>query len=169
MARSLSPFVSVSITSPGGRVLLEHEPAKERAREVLQIKRTGNIGICFNVAAKAASGAVSLNVTLNVEDAEDAERTRTTKASYSRTSPVSIGAVKGSGAYRQMKYITKALTGIRRTYTALSDDDNGMRYSIVEAESNTWIVTYIFVTIAIITNVVNFVRLRRVMKRYKLI
>lgn len=169
MARSLSPLVSVSVTSPGGRILFEHEIAKPSAKEIVTVKQEGDIAICFNTAAKASLTATSLNVTLEVVDAEDAELTRMKKQTYSTSSPIALGAGQGSGALRQMEYIFRMVTQIRYSFSYLMHADEDMRFAFRDAEKLSWVMVYIFVGIALAITLTTFFRLKRFMAVKKII
>lgn len=169
MVRSLSPFVSISVTSPGGRVLLEHEVAKPDAKEILALKKAGTIGICFNTAPKAKDAATSLNVTLDIIDAEDAELTRMKKQSYTTSSPIALGAGKGSAAMQQMQYIFKTVIRARMSLVSLMRVDEDMRYAMAQTESQSWKAVYAFVFISAVITLATFVRLRMFMSKRKIL
>ncbi|KAG5503980.1 hypothetical protein GH5_04839 [Leishmania sp. Ghana 2012 LV757] len=164
MMRSLTPFVSVAVTSRGGRVLMEHELAKPDAREIISVNADGLISICFHTSEKAAKAAVSTNVTLDIVDAEDAELTRMKKRSYSTTSPITLGAGKGSGSMQQMQYIYETFASLRLCFVSLTRADEDIRYSLMEAEHFLWIFVYVFVGLGVLITLGSFARLRIFMK-----
>lgn len=169
MSRSLIPFVSVAVTTPGGRVLMEHEVAKLDAREIITLKQATVMSICFNTAAKAKIASVSLNVTLDIIDAEDAELTRLKKQSYSTSSPIALGAGKGSGALQQMKYIFETMMFARGSFVSLNRAEEDIRFSLKEAETMSWILVYIYVAISIVVIALLYMRLRKFMVKRKLL
>lgn len=168
MANSLAPFVSVSVTSASGRVLLEHEPAKPDAKSIFSLKHRSTIAICFNVAPRAEL-ATSLNVTLNILDAEDAELTRMKKQSYTTSSPIALGAGQGSGALRQMQYIADTLRQMRFSVISASMSDKDVTISIRAVEDVAWKSVYVLVGGMLLITVVNYLRLRRFLVKNKLL
>ncbi|KAK7194178.1 emp24/gp25L/p24 family/GOLD [Novymonas esmeraldas] len=169
MTRSLTPLVSVAVTSRGGRVLMEHEVAKPDAKEIITVNRNSLISICFHTAEKATVAAVSLNVTLDIIDAEDAELTRMKKQSYSTSSPITLGAGKGSGAMQQMQYIYDTLVSTRASFVSLTRADEDIRYSLAEAERYSWMLVYAFLGLGILVTLGSVFRLRAFMKKVKLL
>lgn len=169
MMRSLTPFVSVAVTSRGGRVLMEHEMAHADAKEIVTLNKNGMMSICFHTAEKAAVAAVSMNVTLDIVDAEDAELTRMKRQRYSTSSPIALGAGKGSGALQQMQYISKTLVTTRASFLSLARADEDIQYSLREAERFSWIFVYVFVGVGILITAALFMRLRYFMKKSKLL
>ncbi|KPA79117.1 hypothetical protein ABB37_05632 [Leptomonas pyrrhocoris] len=169
MMRSLTPFVSVAVTSRGGRVLMEHEVAKADAKEIVTLNKNGLMSICFHTAEKAAVAAVSMNVSLNIVDAEDAELTRMKRQRYSTSSPIALGAGKGSGALQQMQYIFNTMMATRMSFVALTKADEDIQFSLREAERFSWIFVYVFVGIGAIITFVSFMRLRSFMKKKKML
>jgi hypothetical protein len=169
MMRSLTPFVSVAVTSRGGRVLMEHEVAKPDAKEIITLPKNGLMSICFHPAKKAAIAAVSMNVSLDIVDAEDAELTRMKRQSYSTSSPIALGAGKGSGALQQMQYIFDTLVATRMSFVALTKADEDIQFSLREAERFSWTFVYVFVGLGVIITVSTFARLRHFMKKKKLL
>ncbi|KAG5477737.1 hypothetical protein LSCM1_05035 [Leishmania martiniquensis] len=169
MMRSLTPFVSVAVTSRGGRVLMEHEIAKPDAKEIISIGTDSLISICFHTSERAAIAAVSTNVTLDIVDAEDAELTRMKKQSYSTTTPITLGAGKGSGSLQQMQYIYGTFASLRWCFVTLTRADEDIRYSLMEAERFSWIFVYLFVGLGVLITLGSFVRLRVFMKRAKML
>ncbi|KPI86979.1 hypothetical protein ABL78_3970 [Leptomonas seymouri] len=169
MMRSLTPFVSVAVTSRGGRVLMEHEVAKPDAKEIVTLNKNGLMSICFHTAEKAAVAAVSMNVSLDIVDAEDAELTRMKRQSYSTSSAIALGAGKGSGALQQMQYIFDTLITTRMSFTALTKADDDIQFSLREAERFSWVFVYIFVGIGVLITLISFVRLRYYMKGKKML
>ncbi|CAJ1026829.1 putative emp24/gp25L/p24 family/GOLD [Leishmania utingensis] len=169
MMRSLTPFVSVAVTSRGGRVLMEHEFAKPDAKEIVVVNANSLISVCFHTSEKASKAAVSTSVTLDIVDAEDAELTRVKKQSYSTSSPITLGAGKGSGAIQQMQYIYETFASMRMALVSLTRADEDIRYSLMEAERFSWLFVYIFVGIGALITLGSFVRLRTFMKKRKML
>lgn len=168
MTSGLAPFVSVSVTAASGRVLLEHEPAKPDTKTIFNLKQRGTIAICFNSNIKAAT-ATSLNVTVSVVDAEDAELTRMKKQSYSTSSPIALGAGQGSGSLRQMKYIGDMLRQMRHSIIAAASFDKDVAISVTAAEKVACKTIYAFGGGAVVIMAINYWRLRRYMYRNKFI
>ncbi|CAD2219900.1 hypothetical protein AGDE_03443 [Angomonas deanei] len=166
MAASLSPFVSISITDGKGFVLMEHSPAQPATRTIVVVKHPGTWGICLNTAEKALHSATALTVTLNLQDAAEAEGTRTQKQQYSATSPVQLGTGKNKGAYRQMKYIAKLAHQLQGTVKHLLVEDHVLRGIMQEAERYTWQVVLVYLMIAMAAVGVNAFRVRKYLKRY---
>ncbi|AYU79171.1 emp24/gp25L/p24 family/GOLD [Leishmania donovani] len=169
MMRSLTPFVSVAVTSRGGRVLMEHELAKPDAKEIVSVGKDSLISICFHTSEKAAKAAVSTNVTLDIVDAEDAELTRMKKQSYSTSSPITLGAGKGSGSMQQMQYIYETFASMRMCFVSLTRADEDIRYSLMEAERLSWIPVYIFLGLGVLMILGTFVRLQMFMHKMKIL
>lgn len=169
MVRSLTPFVSVAVTSRSGRVLMEHETAQPDAKEIITVKQNSVISICFHTAEKAAAAATSLNVSLDIVDAEDAELTRMKKQSYSTSSPITLGSGKGSGAMQQMRYIYDTIAATRGSFISLTRVDEDVRYSLMEAERFSWTFVYVFVGFGIAIAVGSFVRMRLFMRKMKML
>ncbi|CCW62524.1 unnamed protein product [Phytomonas sp. EM1] len=168
MTTSLSPFVSVSVTSASGRALVEHQPAIPDAKEIFELKSIGVIAICFNPSAKAER-ATSLNVTLDVVDAEDAELTRVKKQSYSTSSPIALGVGKGSGALRQMRYINDALTKIRLYMVTLAQYDKDIEISIHIVEKWAWKLLAGFATVGLVLLSISYLRMWRFLCKMNMI
>ncbi|KAG5503426.1 hypothetical protein JKF63_05565 [Porcisia hertigi] len=169
MVRSLTPFVSVAVTSRGGRVLMEHETAMSDAKEIITVHKNSLISICFHTAQKAEAAAVSTNVTLDIVDAEDAELTRRKKQSYSTSSPITLGTGKGSGAMQQMHYIYETIATIRMSLMSLTRADEDIRFSLMEAERFSAMFVYIFLGIGVLVTLSSFCRLRMFMKTTKIL
>ncbi|RNF04916.1 hypothetical protein TraAM80_04985 [Trypanosoma rangeli] len=160
MARSLTPFVSVGVSAPGGRVIMEHAMAQADAKEIVTVENRGDIAICFNVAEKARHSATSFNVTLEVMDAEDAELTRQKRQSYSTSSVIAVGAGKASGALQQMDYIFHTMLRIRFAFTDLMDSDEDIRHSFKKMNAVVWKYVYVFAAMATLISLVTYFRLR---------
>ncbi|KEG10519.1 hypothetical protein DQ04_03621040 [Trypanosoma grayi] len=161
MARSLTPFVSVAVTAPGGRAVVEHDVARPDAKEIVTIDTAGSIAVCFNVAEKAPLSASSLNITLEIMDAEDAELTRQKRQSYSTSSPIAVGVGKASGAMQQMQYIFDTMMRIRYAYISLMRVDDEMRYSFNDMDAVAWTYVYVFGAVALTITLVMYFRLRQ--------
>lgn len=168
MANSLAPFVSVSVTSSTGRILLEHEVATPSAKELFNLPNAGTVAVCFNSAQKAA-GATSLHVSLNIINAEDAELTRMKKQSYSTSSPISLGVGKGSAALRQMKYIDSMIKEIRMCMNTVIACDLQLVYALEVTRVWMWRLLYVFTLLACTIVLVNYYRLRRCLSNNGLI
>ncbi|KAG8345980.1 putative emp24 gp25L p24 family GOLD [Trypanosoma vivax] len=169
MARSFTPFVSVTVTSSSGRSLLEHDVAKSSAREIFSVEKQDTIAVCFKVSKKAPHSSASMNITLEVLDAEDAELTMQKKRSYSMSTPVALGVGKKSGAMQQMEYIMEITTHIRFDYLSLIAVDEDMRYSLKEMNAIAWNYVYVFAGMAMLICLVSYLRLRHFFKTRKYI
>ncbi|RNF14220.1 uncharacterized protein Tco025E_05907 [Trypanosoma conorhini] len=161
MTRSLTPFVSVGVSAPGGRVIVEHATAQADAKEIFAVERKGEIAVCFNVAEKARYSATSFNVTLEVTDAEDAELTRQKRQTYSTSSAIAVGVGKASGALQQMDYIFRTALRIRFAVTSLMAADADIRYSLKEMNEVAWNYVYVFAAMATLISLATYFRLRQ--------
>ncbi|CBH17507.1 emp24/gp25L/p24 family/GOLD, putative [Trypanosoma equiperdum] len=160
MTRSLTPFVAVAVTTSGGASLVVHNVAKTDAREIFELNQDRKIAICFKVSPKAVHSATSMNITLELMDAEEAELTRQKRQSYSTTNPTALGIGKASGALRQMHYIRDTTTRIRFDFLSLLAVDEDVRYSLNEMNAVAWNYVYVFAFVSSIICCATYLRLR---------
>ncbi|ORC88680.1 uncharacterized protein TM35_000151110 [Trypanosoma theileri] len=171
MPRSLTPLVSVAVSTRNGRALLEHPTAVPNARDVITVNEANDntIAVCFHISSKAPLTAAAMHITLDVMDAEEAELTRQKRQSYSTSSPIGVGVGKASGAMQQMQYIFNTVMQIRLVYIRLLSVDEDIRYSFDDMNAVAWLYVYLFAAVALLIALVGYFRLRLYFLRRKYI
>lgn len=144
MARSLTPFATLSVTGPQSAKVFSHPVALEDVKEVFTTSEAGEYTLCFNINKKAANSASRMDIQLEVQDEREAESLR--QRLSARHAQKSIAA-ENSPALAQAAYIESAVDSIHRDVQYLKEREAGMRNTNEDTNTRSWAFTIITVAV----------------------
>jgi p24 family protein delta-1 len=145
MARSLTPFATLSVTGPQSAKIFSHAVALEDVKEVFTTGEAGEYSLCFNINKKAANSASRMDIQLEVQDEREAENQR--QRLSARHAQKSIAA-ENSPSLAQAAYIESAIDSIHRDVQYLKQREADMRNTNEDTNTRAWAFT--IVTVAVV-------------------
>lgn len=166
MARSLTTFVSVSVTGPQSSKMFSHSVARSDTIEWFTTHDAGEYTVCFNVNKKAASITASLDITFHIQDEQEANLQRqrrevrdNRKTQKTQTSP----------AFAQAAYIESTIEAIHRDYLYLKQREEDMRNTNEDTNTRTWALTVVTIVIVVAVTGLRHLRLKRFLQKKKIL
>lgn len=166
MARSLTPFVTVSVTGPQAVKMFSHPIAMEESSEVFTSMEAGEYGVCFNVNKKAAVSASRMDILFELQDEREVVGLRQRLAARHAQKSV---AAENSPSLAQAAYIESAVEAIHRDVQYLKQREADMRNTNENTNTRAWAFTILTIAVVAASTFLRHYKLKSFLVKKKIL
>lgn len=164
MPKSLSPFVTVTLTGPKGGKLYEKHPAPTTASELIETDLSGEHTVCFHSSAKQAFSTNLNEVRMDMRYDHEVERDLLAKEELKTMKKEQLVPLMN-----QAQYIEGAASVLLRDLEYLKEREVAMRDTNESTNTRTVLFTYLAVGVMVLTFALRQYKMRRFLVSKKIL